>query len=239
VNYVAGHDAFVTKLDPSGNIEWNAFLGGSGDDEATSVAVDGGGNSYLSGNSGSAWGCSPSTCTMRAYSWGTDAFVAKLSESGDLSWNAFLGGNEEDTGERLLVDEAGTAHVVGSSASSWGAPQHAYTAGRDLFVAGLDALGALTWNTFFGGSGDDSAIDLDLDNQAIRLWQDSHLRPGSPLHGYAGGSAMFVGELPPSGDLAWNTFWRGQNDNGRAVSRCSGNVYCPLDTTAYHGPDIP
>ncbi len=44
-----GRNAFVTKLDPSGNVVYSTFFGGSGDDPATAMTVDAAGNVYVTG----------------------------------------------------------------------------------------------------------------------------------------------------------------------------------------------
>jgi hypothetical protein len=41
-------------IDPT--LTWNTFLGGSGDDQGNSIAVDGLGNVYVAGNSTATWG---------------------------------------------------------------------------------------------------------------------------------------------------------------------------------------
>ena len=112
-----GFDAFVAKLDSSGNLLWNTFLGGSGADHGQAIALDGGGNIYVSGESNVTWG-SP----MRAYTSGTgeippyDAFAAKLDgSSGALIWNTFLGGSGWDEGYAVAVDGNGNIYVGGQS----------------------------------------------------------------------------------------------------------------------------
>ena len=43
-------DAFVTKLNPAGSaLVYSTFLGGSGDDSGSGIAVDGSGNAHLDG----------------------------------------------------------------------------------------------------------------------------------------------------------------------------------------------
>ncbi len=67
-------DAFVARLDASGTMVWNTFLGGSGSDSGNSIAMDGLGNAWVTGHSSSTWG-NP----MNAYSGsGYDVFVARL-----------------------------------------------------------------------------------------------------------------------------------------------------------------
>ena len=64
----------------------------------------------------------------------------------------------------------------------------AYTAVDDAFVAKLNSSGALTWNTFLGGSGDDVGDDIAVDNSAnIYVAGDSDATWGSPVRAYTAG----------------------------------------------------
>jgi hypothetical protein len=74
--YTGGQDAFAARLDSSGNLAWNTFLGGNGDDGAYSIAVAGYGDVYIAGYSDATWG-SP----VRSYTGRSDAFVAKISDT--------------------------------------------------------------------------------------------------------------------------------------------------------------
>lgn len=74
-----GNDAFAAKLDSSGNLTWNTFMGGSGADFGQGIAVDGSGNVYVAGYSAATWG-SP----VRAYTASNDAFAAKLGTAGSF-----------------------------------------------------------------------------------------------------------------------------------------------------------
>jgi uncharacterized protein (TIGR03437 family) len=46
-------NAFLTKLDPSGNILFSTFLGGSGSDSANTLQIDASGNVYIAGSTNS------------------------------------------------------------------------------------------------------------------------------------------------------------------------------------------
>ena len=115
--YAGTYDAFVAKLNGSGALQWNTFLGGSSDDYGNGIAVDTSGNVYVTGYSTATWG-SP----VRPFSGGDDAFVAKLNGSGALQWNTFLGGSNVDYGYGIAVDTSGNVYVTGNSEATWGSP---------------------------------------------------------------------------------------------------------------------
>lgn len=104
--YSGNLDVFVAKVDSSGTLLWNTFLGGEGDDNnGFQLAADGNGNVYVAGNSQSAWNFN-STPPIRPYSGDFDGFVAKLSPGGDPLWLAFLGGDQVVQAGNQAADSA-------------------------------------------------------------------------------------------------------------------------------------
>jgi hypothetical protein len=83
------NDAFVAKLNSSGVLQWNTFLGGSGQDEGFGIAVDTSGNIYVVGMSNATWGT-----PINPLPGGWDAFVAKLGIS--KSKTDFNGDGQDD-----------------------------------------------------------------------------------------------------------------------------------------------
>ena len=220
-------DGFVAKLDASGVLIWNTFLGGApGDDDLHGIAVDTNGNSYVAGWSLATWGL-----PLRAYAGGYDAFVAKLATNGTLLWNTFLGGANNDQGpygNGIAVDTNGNTYVTGYSQATWGSPLRAYAGSQDGFVAKLTTNGALQWNTFMGGLSDDGSSGIAVDtsgNSYVAGWSEATW--GLPLRAYAGSRDTFVAKLTTNGALQWNTFMGGLSDvwgSGIAVDT-NGNSY--------------
>ncbi|OQY99151.1 MAG: hypothetical protein B6D41_01765, partial [Chloroflexi bacterium UTCFX4] len=134
-------DAFVAKLNSSGTLQWNTFMGSSGFDDGYGIAVDGSGNIYVVGKSEQSWG-SP----VNAYAGGYDAFTAKLSSLGTLQWNTFMGSSGSDVGYGIAVDASGNVYVVGNSPESWGSPVNTYARELDAFAVKLSSSGTLQWN---------------------------------------------------------------------------------------------
>ncbi|MFC2003838.1 SBBP repeat-containing protein, partial [Chloroflexota bacterium] len=232
--YTSDFDAFVAKLDSSGALAWNTFLGGSGVDVGLAIAVDSSGNVYVGGYSITTWG-SP----VRAYTSDFDAFAAKLDSSGALTWHTFLGGSSLDLGYAIAVDSSGNVYVGGQSYATWGSPERGYIY-RDAFVAKLDSSGALTWNTFLGGSGADAGKAVAVDSSGnVYVGGYSYTTWGSPVRAASDHDA-FVAKLDSSGALTWNTFLGGSGaDVGKAIAvDSSGNVYIGGETTATWGSPV-
>jgi uncharacterized protein (TIGR03437 family) len=79
---VAGRNAFFTKLDPAGGaLLYSTYLGGSGVDDASGIAVDGAGNAYIAGRTSSNnFPVTPRAfqSTNQSTNNGSNAFVAKV-----------------------------------------------------------------------------------------------------------------------------------------------------------------
>ena len=152
-------------IDP---IVYTTYIGGSGNEEALSVAADNAGNVYVTGYTESL--DFPTAGSGQATSAGKrDAFVAKLNPDGTAAlYVTYLGGAEDDTAHSIAIDGAGHAYITGVTASpnfpvTAGAYQALYGGGSsDAFVAVLNPSGALTYSTFLGGSGADSARGIAL-----------------------------------------------------------------------------
>ncbi|MBI3014117.1 MAG: SBBP repeat-containing protein [Candidatus Tectomicrobia bacterium] len=161
-----GYDAFVTKLSATGALVYSTYLGGSGDDRANGIAVDGVGNAYVVGSTNPLdhlySNDFPTKEALQAQFGGhTDAFVTKLNASGGLVYSTYLGGLDYDGGFGIAVDAAGNVYITGDTWSDTfpttpGAFQPALSgpAQIDAFVAKLNAAGSgLVYSTYLGGNG--------------------------------------------------------------------------------------
>ncbi|HEX3033822.1 MAG TPA: SBBP repeat-containing protein [Thermodesulfobacteriota bacterium] len=125
ISYNGREDAFVSKL--SGDLTTliaSTFLGGNGNEFFASIAIDSGGNIYVSGgtvssNFSTTPGAFDTSCGPEPFGECSDAFVSKLS--GDLTTliaSTFLGGNDAETAEFIAVKSGGNIYVIGSTSSS-------------------------------------------------------------------------------------------------------------------------
>jgi hypothetical protein len=171
-----GETAFVSKLSFDSatsklSLAYSAFLGGSGIDNGTGIAVDADGNAYVTGFTSSA--NFPIVHSLpapnNALQGASTAFVSKLSFDSatstlSLAYSTYLGGSGGDSGVGIAVDALGNAYVTGQTGSinfptvhQLPTPQNPIQGGQYAFVSklGFDSATSklsLLYSTYLGGS---------------------------------------------------------------------------------------
>lgn len=174
-------DGFVFKLNGAGNqLLYSTFIGGRSLDESRSVAVDGSGNIYVTGRTISAnfhrTAAAYDTTLNDGDSTAFDAYVLKIHGStGALLWSSFLGGSGDDEGNGVAVLSNGNVVVVGGTSSNDFPASNTYAGGGDAFCAILSSSGnALIAAKYFGGSSQDLALDVAVDNTGLYITGNTH-----------------------------------------------------------------
>jgi hypothetical protein len=153
------NDAFVAKIAAGGtSLLWSTYLGGTDDDKAYAIAVDGSGNAYITGQTLSI--DFPTLNSFSSYSSGlSDAFVPKFNSNGSLAYSTYFGDNNNNYGYAIAVDSGGNAYVTGKTDASnfpttSGAYQTIYGGGTDAFVTKLRIATLTMTNAFLVDSTD-------------------------------------------------------------------------------------
>ncbi len=163
-------DAFVTKIDTAcsgaASLIYSTYLGGSGEDYGSRIALDSSGSAYVTGETYSA-----DFPTLNAFQ-GTyqggdsDAFVTRVdttrSGAASLIYSTYLGGDNRDSGNGIAVDNNGCAYVTGYTWSQNFPTLNQYQTDQytsDAFVTQLDTTqsgaSGLIYSTYLGGYGYD------------------------------------------------------------------------------------
>lgn len=219
----------VTKLliiDPV--IAYSTYVGGSGNDAGFDIAVDGSGNTYVTGSTDS-----PEFSSVS----GNNAFVAKLNATGtQRTYLAIIGGAGDDTGFGIAIDSSGDAFITGTT-SSVDFPvvnpiQSNFGGGsQDAFIAKLHPSGsALIYSTYLGGSGSDQGFGLSLDMTGSAYVTGS---TDSGEFSTRGGSDVFVTKINPTGTQReyFATLGGGGDDTGFDIAVASDGSACIVGTT--------
>jgi len=179
LTFNGGHDAFVAKVNPQGTALVSCgYIGGSGHDSGSRIAVDAAGNAYVTGGTQSTERTFPVTVgpdltyNDNVYYVYGDAFVAKVNAQGNgLAYCGYIGGIAFDVGYGIAVDASGYAYVMGHTASSEmtfpvkdGTDLTHNGGTHDAFVAKVDRRGtALVYCGYVGGTGADEGAGIAVD----------------------------------------------------------------------------
>lgn len=114
-----GRDLLLLKVDPTGNqLLYAVLIGGTGGDLGNGVAVDGEGNAYLTGYTGSTDFPVTANVFETTIPGNGAAYAVKLSPQGDsLVYSTYLGGASGGSGTAIAVDADGNAFIAGSAGS--------------------------------------------------------------------------------------------------------------------------
>ena len=116
--YAGGNDAFVSRLDSLGRLNYSTYLGGTGDDSGTSIAVDISDNIFVGGSTSSSDFPTLSSF-QRNLAGGNDGFVTKFQASGSLlNYSSYIGGSGSDRINGISVDDDANAYLAGGTSSS-------------------------------------------------------------------------------------------------------------------------
>ena len=203
-------DGFVAKVNAAGTgLVYAGYIGGTGYDEATAIAVDSAGNAYVTGNTSSDEVTFPNGTGFlslpglpgpdQTFNGGnpglpTDAYVVKVKADGSgFAYAGYIGGAGDESGIGIAVDSAGNAYITGYTTSD----ETTFPNGD-----GFESLPGLPGpdQTFNGGSSDGFIVKVNV------------VGDGLVYAGYIGGASF---------------------DEGRAIAVDSaGNAYVTGSTSS-------
>ncbi len=165
---------FITKYDPSGNVKWaKSATNNFGRDESYGITTDTDGNAYITGKF-SSYSITFGSITLAnsSLNGGTDLFIVKYNESGDVLWAKSAGGSSDDESQSVITDSLRNVYITGQFKS----PSinfdniiltnvNPYSTNTDIFVASYDSSGAIRWAKSVGQSNDDRGYSITVDKQ--------------------------------------------------------------------------
>lgn len=176
-------DGFIASFSASGAMQQSRFFGRDNNDYFTAMAVDKSNSVFLTGWTTSAnFETAPTADRFssgrlpfdNSFNGGTtDAFVVKLNnelalaKSDDGTYSSFFGGNNEEEGRAIVLDDLGRAFVVGVTTSTnlnaVGTLNTQAIGKQDIFLAVVSDDGReLVGCTYYGGTGNDSPYSVKL-----------------------------------------------------------------------------
>jgi predicted secreted protein len=138
-------DAWVLKLDPDGNVQWQKVFGGPFTDAAYEVkeSYDG---SFIVAGSSVTYPFTPGTPNQ------SDGFIVKLDSNGNFAWSLTYGGSLTDQFRSLTIYQEGVTEyiIVTGSTRSFG------SGGEDAWILKINySDGSTVWQKTYGTPNDD------------------------------------------------------------------------------------
>ncbi len=250
-------DAFALKLNAIGNLlVYSTYLGGSGYDAATAIAVDASGNAYISGDTQST--DFPLLTPVQAAPGGaTDAFVTKLTPAGAIAFSTYLGGANVEHAGGIAVDASANIYVAGGTLSTnfpvVSALQAANAGNQDAFVAKISTNPPqLVYSTYLGGNGGQNGSPEQANGIAVDASGAAYVTgvtnstnfpttAGAFQTAFGGVQDGFVTKLNPAGSAKAYSTYLGNSSfdwaSGIAVDS-SGNAYVAGYTSSAAFPSV-
>ncbi|MBD3638935.1 MAG: SBBP repeat-containing protein [Crocinitomicaceae bacterium] len=214
-----GYDAFVHKMDTSGNFIWVKKLGGTSHDRGYRIQTDSSGNVYSTGQFSSIadFDPGPGIFNMMYGNTGNDLYISKLDSLGNFVWAKGVGSDYSTEPSDIVLDREGNIITAGHFKFSVdfdpgvGTSMLASAGNSDAFILKLDSNGDYIWAKSIGGADYDkiNAIAVDEFNNLYvtgTFIGTSDQNPDTATSNVisAGSYDVFVTKLNKSGEFIWS-----------------------------------
>ena len=180
-------NAFVARLEGDGKVKWFKTYGGRKYDGANAVALAQNGDIIVAGY------------TDSFGTGGYNFWVLRLDADGNVKWQKTYGGEYSDGANAVVVADNGGIIVAGYSQS--------FGAGGGVWVLRLDANGNVKWQKTYGGSDDDEANAVAIDDNGDVVVAGYTRSFGSS------GYNFWVLRLDANGNVKWQKTYGGRRDD--------------------------
>ena len=211
-------------------VGFSTYLGGSGNDHINDIQIDSAGNIYVTGYTES--GDFQEKNNAYAKQSIPEAFLTKISSTGNLVFSTYIGGNAWDEAYGLALDPNGDPVIVGETLSTnfpLTSPAQTDQGGYDAFVTKFSNTGTVSYSSYLGGSGTDKATSVVAPSPSYVVVVGSTYSSDFPTSfgnaTYNAGSDIFAVRTKLDGTgLSWGTYIGGSgNDFGTDIAYDSVN----------------
>lgn len=230
-------DAFLCKLDPTGNFLWAFSLGGAAGDSGSHVVTDAAGNVYLVGNFTGTIDFDPGPETFTVAN-ASGSVLAKYDGAGNFLWAGPVVGITNG----IVIGPDGFVYLAGgfSGTADFDPGSGTYTmtssGAVDAYVSKLENTGAFQWALSMGSANSESCIGIAV-GPADELYCTGRFQgtadfdPGPGVYNLMSNGTrddVFVVRLDTSGAFYWGSVLGGRlADNVADIAvDPAGGVYC-------------
>jgi|GEM_PF-2732387 len=202
-------DTYVARLDEDGNVIW-VTTGGEANTytDTGGLTVDNSGNVYICGNFQHGITFGPLTA-MNSNGWSyTDGYIAKFDLNGNPVWIEVLGGPQNGFAYSISSYN-NRIYVTGDFLQTIVLDQFTiFSSGNsDVFLAEINPDGQFQWAHSYGGSSDETGMDILADTDGSVYLGGSFIGPvdfgGQLLNSGNSAADAYLAKYTDSGNLVW------------------------------------
>ena len=223
-----------TDCSNSFNPIWAKSLGSNTIDEVLGVASDNEGNIVIVGYFHESLNFQSQTLVSNG---GSDFFIAKLDNAGNLMWIESGGGAEDDIAKAVSIDSQGKINVIGNfrGVANIGENQINSNGESDIFIIQYSPNGDYLWGKFLSGfyedSGNDICVDSD-DNIIVIGYYDQFLGIGNSTLVSKGGKDFLLAKYDKNGNFLWRI------NHGSSQNDIATSIACDQDNNIFIGGEF-
>ena len=196
-------DYWIVKLDSMGNIQWDKDFGGSTTDDLYSIQQTKDGGYILGGTSYSNISGNKSENSRG----GSDYWIIKLDNSGNIQCDKTIGANQQDNFS-VLQQTNDEGYIVGGHSNSNKSGEKSENAKGewDYWIIKLDNSGNIQWDKTIGGYNTDflSALQVTIDDGYILGGYSNSAATGDKTEIYRGLYDYWIVKLNNQGSIQWD-----------------------------------
>lgn len=145
-------DAWIVKIDGSGNKVWQKTFGGSNIDNAFAIAPTSDNGYIIAGTTVSNNG------DVTENKGGSDAWIIKIDGNGNKQWQKTFGGSANDAASSIVPTDLG--YLVSAQTNSTNGDINSILGGGDAWIFLIDQNGTMLRQKSFGGTAGDGGISI-------------------------------------------------------------------------------
>ncbi len=202
------NDIFLTKFDSGGKLQWTKQWGTIFNDVANEAAIDSFGNIFVTGYTVG------SLSSTQNYG-GSDVFLTKLDNNGEILFTQQIGSGGDDFGEGITIDKDSNVYITGSFDGifdTWGSMGVA-----DIFLIKYDNNGNIQWSRAIGTYKNEMGTSLITDNSG-NIFIAGHTTGDLDENDFDK-TDMFVAKYDSEGNCIWKKqFGSSEDDYGLSIT---------------------
>lgn len=232
-NHSTSDDAWLIKLDSSGDLLWQKCFGGTGSEQGFSIISTNDGNYVFAGSASS------NNNDVSGGNGSNDFWVVKFNATGTILWQKCYGGTSYEWAYGVKQASDNGYYVVGATASINNDVSGNFGGVTDGWVIKLDENGELLWQKCLGGTGTDAIRDVltTADGGCIVVGYTNSVDNNAV--GNHGNNDVLVVKLNSSGTVEWSKCYGGTSaDSGQKIITTNDGNYIFVGTAGSNNNDV-